>query len=99
MTIEGARDRPDRRQRLEAGRAVAALALGAHRAGQVSDAFPIETCPEFVHYSLLGVKFFFLPTGFIIYNIHHENNSSNRTLVRFINRRFWRIYFPLAEAA
>ncbi|HEX8525601.1 acyltransferase family protein [Allosphingosinicella sp.] len=82
---------------LQAGRAVAALAVVAHHAGQFSSDFVGAVPPGLgvvLERGYLGVDFFFVLSGFIIY---HSNMGRDRTLAwswRYLESRLIRIFVP-----
>jgi len=78
---------------LQAGRAIAALAVVVHHTGQSTNAFS-DSFPRLIHnlslYGYLGVDFFFVLSGFIIYY-----TSSNMDRVNlFFGKRLRRIFIP-----
>ena len=89
----------DKRQKtklagLELGRAIAALAVVAHHAGQASDAFTSQKHGRWTEAGALGVDFFFVLSGFIIYHVHYRDARTWGSAIRFLRKRLTRIFVP-----
>lgn len=79
---------------LELGRGIAALAVVAHHASLSSDAFTSENHRHVFDFGMLGVDFFFVLSGFIIYHIHGNDAKSFEAAKIFFKKRLRRIYVP-----
>ncbi len=79
---------------LELGRALAALAVVAHHAGQASDGFTSDHHGYLFNFGIYGVDFFFVLSGFIIYHVHQTDPKTMAAARRFLKRRLRRIYVP-----
>lgn len=75
---------------LQAGRGLAALAVVLHHSEQASRNFG-QFAVKPLQWGYLGVDFFFVLSGFIIY---HSTVSRDRTLSQYALARFRRVYFP-----
>tara|TARA_R110000751_G_scaffold172928_3_gene279371 strand:+ start:85078 stop:86103 length:1026 start_codon:yes stop_codon:yes gene_type:complete len=90
---------PSKLGSLELGRGLAALAVVAHHAGQASDAFTSQHFGRWFGAGALGVDFFFVLSGFIIYHVHHRDPRSLNAAQRFLGKRLRRIYVPYLPIA
>ena len=77
-------------QSLQAGRGLAALAVVVHHAALASRTFG-QAAFKPLELGYLGVDFFFVMSGFIIY---HSTAGQNRSLRQFASARFRRVYLP-----
>ncbi|GAA3786528.1 acyltransferase [Qipengyuania pelagi] len=81
---------------MQAGRALAALAVVIHHAN-ISATNLIGGAPrfsEFLGYGALGVDFFFVLSGFIIYYSSADSRPDREWVIGFLLRRGIRIYIP-----
>lgn len=77
---------------LQAGRAVAALAVVVHHAVMAAKNFGAGLPgQQWLELGYLGVDFFFVLSGFIIY---HSTVGSSKTTGRYARARFDRVYVP-----
>jgi peptidoglycan/LPS O-acetylase OafA/YrhL len=80
---------------LQAGRALAAIAVLLHHA-TASTAVFAKGMPPIVSwlggFGYLGVDFFFVLSGFIIYHVHQQDDRSN--LTRYFSNRARRVFIP-----
>jgi len=79
---------------LQLGRALAAIAVVVYHASLASDAFTNEQNTSFFEWGVLGVDYFFILSGFIIFSIHREDSRSTTAALRFLRKRMIRIYIP-----
>tara|TARA_R110002049_G_scaffold241333_3_gene415191 strand:- start:7355 stop:8374 length:1020 start_codon:yes stop_codon:yes gene_type:complete len=79
---------------LELGRGIASLAVVAHHAAQSSDAFNSAKFGSYFHTGALGVDFFFVLSGFIIYHVHQDDSQTLPAAKKFFGKRVHRIYIP-----
>ncbi|WGT51491.1 acyltransferase family protein [Thioclava nitratireducens] len=79
---------------LEIGRGIAALAVVAHHAGLASSAFTTHGHRTWLSEGWLGVDFFFVLSGFIIYYVHGADARTSQAAQRYFGRRLRRIYVP-----
>lgn len=79
---------------LELGRGIAALAVVAHHAGQASSAFTTQSHRGWFADGALGVDFFFVLSGFIIYHVHSRDARTANMARRYFGKRLRRIYVP-----
>src|SRR5689334_4430297 len=75
---------------LQAGRALAALAVVVHHSALAAHDFGGGSF-DLLSYGWLGVDFFFVLSGFIIF---HSTVGRNKTLADYSIARFRRIYLP-----
>jgi exopolysaccharide production protein ExoZ len=78
---------------IEVMRGVAALLVAVYHLSRLYqqnfDVFPFSSATEVGH---IGVDFFFVLSGFIIYYIHHGEINKPNYIVRYAAKRFARIY-------
>jgi peptidoglycan/LPS O-acetylase OafA/YrhL len=82
---------------LQAGRAIAAIAVAFHHAAQSAATFGGALPPWFSAITdrlYLGVDFFFVLSGFIIYHISQGQKPDNAWALNFFASRAFRIYVP-----
>lgn len=79
---------------LEFGRGIAALAVVAHHSSQASDAFSTSKFESKFSAGALGVDFFFVLSGFIIYHGHYTDPKGIHAAKMFFGKRVRRIYIP-----
>lgn len=87
---------------IQLGRWVAALAVAGFHAAQAVTAFVGEApfgLDRILSPGFLGVDFFFVLSGFIIYHAHHGDERTLSALVRFGRKRIARIYLPYLPIA
>lgn len=80
---------------LQIARALAALGVVlTHIAGPMSveKYFGYSVVENYLSFGTHGVEFFFVLSGFIIYNVHKEHISKPSFLIEYIKKRFIRIY-------
>lgn len=79
-------------QSLQAGRALAAMAVVAHHSATSAEAFGSRLPGAWLaEYGYLGVDFFFVLSGFIIY---HSTVGRGRSSWEYASARFRRVYVP-----
>lgn len=79
---------------LQVGRATAALAVVLHHATLGSMAFYGTAFAGFFMFGNIGVDFFFVLSGFIIYWSHRQDAEGLDAAVTYIKKRFIRLYPP-----
>ncbi|MGH1355087.1 MAG: acyltransferase family protein [Thalassovita sp.] len=84
---------------LQAGRGIAAFAVVLHHAGQASDAFTSGAWGWLFEWGYLGVDFFFVLSGFIIFHAHGADRRDWQAASRFIKKRLRRIFVPYLPVA
>jgi len=87
-------DRPARLGTLEAGRALAAIAVVLHHASLGSDGFTSANYSNYFDWGILGVDFFFVLSGFIIYHVNQGYQQRISQAGRYFRKRLLRIYVP-----
>ena len=88
-----------RLETLEFGRAFAALAVVAHHAGQASDAFTTGQYAHFLSVGALGVDFFFVLSGFIMFKAHQDDPRTLAAAKNYLVKRVRQIYVPYLPVA
>src|ERR1700760_3815859 len=82
---------------LQAGRGIAAVAVVCHHAGQYVSQ-QVAPLPSFLSHTLsfgyLGVDFFFVLSGFIIYYTNRNRVQQKNWRYKYIESRLTRIYIP-----
>jgi peptidoglycan/LPS O-acetylase OafA/YrhL len=82
---------------LQVGRGLAALAVLLHHAGQSVDRL-VGRLPDLIStvfaYGYLGVDFFFVLSGFIIYYVSHAHVADPHWPRRYAESRITRVYLP-----
>ncbi|MDR6310407.1 acyltransferase family protein [Pacificitalea manganoxidans] len=79
---------------LEIGRGIAAIAVVAHHAELSSNAFTSGSTRHWFSFGALGVDFFFVLSGFIIFYVHGSDTRSFSMARRYLGRRLKRIFVP-----
>ena len=80
---------------LQAGRAIAALLIVMVHAGSSADIFYASTpFMEFWRFGHVGVDFFFVLSGFIIYFAHARQERKEQSARTYFTKRLIRIYPP-----
>ena len=80
---------------LQAGRGIAALMVVLHHANQAADHFLRgEGRYDILNYGYLGVDFFFVLSGFIIYHTTSHQSGRGRTFNTFLALRMARVFAP-----
>lgn len=79
---------------LQVGRAIAALAVVLHHATIDSSAFYGTAFSDFFSFGNIGVDFFFVLSGFIIYWSHKQDHTGLDTAAAYAKKRFIRLYPP-----
>jgi exopolysaccharide production protein ExoZ len=92
--ISSPESRPGKLLSLEVGRGLAAMAVVFHHAAIASDAFTSAKFQVWFEWGALGVDFFFVLSGFIIYFAHHNDPPGFKSAAAFLGKRLRRIYIP-----
>ena len=80
---------------LQAGRGIAALIVVLHHANQAADHFfHGDGRYDALNYGYLGVDFFFVLSGFIIYHTASRQLGNGRTFNTFFTLRMVRVFAP-----
>lgn len=79
---------------LQVGRGIAALLVVCSHATLSGQSFYGEAFGGFWSFGHIGVDFFFVLSGFIIYYAHHRDSTGLPSLRRYTRKRIVRIYAP-----
>ena len=82
---------------LQIGRAIAAISVVVLHSTMATEYFVQKAPSNFLLFSshgYLGVDFFFVLSGFIIYHIHRDDDRSFTAFLNYLKKRISRSYAP-----